>query len=188
MLAASLGHLASRQRDAVGLTLFADRVLAHLRPRGTADHQLEVLHALAQRREHPASESPRVLHQVAELSSRRGLKVLISDFYFPEEDFAEAIGHFRHYQHELVLFHVLTDLEADMPVTGPIRFRDLETGEEIVTQAEAIRDEFTAEVNQWQSGLKQLCSQHEIDYVPISTKTPLPLALREYFKVRSHLF
>lgn len=188
MLAASLGHLASRQRDAVGLTLFADRVLTHLRPRGTADHQLEVLHTLAQKREHPPSESLRVLHQIAELSPRRGLKVLISDFYFSEEELAEAIGHFRHYEHELILFHVLTDLEANMPLSGPIRFRDLETGEEIVTQAEAIRDEFTAEVDQWQCGLEQLCSLHEIDYVPIHAEMPLPLALREYFQVRSQLF
>jgi uncharacterized protein (DUF58 family) len=188
MLAASLAHLAVRQRDAVGLTLFADRVLEHLRPRGTADHQLEVLHTLAQRRQHPESDSADVLHQIAELSLRRGLKVLISDFYFSDEELAEAIGHFRHHEHEMVLFHVLTDLEADMPVSGPIRFRDLETGEEIVTQAEAIREEFVTEVARWQSGIRQLCSLHEIDYVPVNTKSSLPLALREYFKVRSQLF
>lgn len=188
MLAASLGHLASRQRDAVGLTLFADRVLTHLRPRGTADHQLEVLHALAQEREHPAADSLGVLHEIAELSPRRGLKVLISDFYFSEDELAEAIGHFRHYEHELIVFHVLTDLEAKMPLTGPIRFRDMETGEEIVTQAEAIRDGFISEVNKWQSELKRVCSMHGIDYVPIHADTPLPLALREYFQVRSEMF
>ena len=51
---------AFRQRDAVGLTLFADQVLTHLRPRGTADHQLEVLHTLAQQRQHPVSDNLRV--------------------------------------------------------------------------------------------------------------------------------
>lgn len=188
MLAASLGHLASRQRDAIGLTLYADRILEHLRPRGTADHQLEVLHTLARRREHPASDSPRVLHEVAELSQRRGLKVLISDFYFSDEELADAIGHFRHHGHEMILFHVLTGLEAEMPVSGMIRFQDLETGEEIVTQAESIRDEFVKSVAQWQEGIERLCSMHEIDYVPIHTDTPLPVALREYFQVRSHLF
>ncbi len=188
MLAACLSHLASRQRDAVGLTLFADRIVEHLRPRGTIDHQLEILHTLARRREHPVSEHPRVLHEVAELSPRRGLKVLISDFYFPEEELAEAIGHFRHYEHELILFHVLTSLESDMPVSGPIRFRDLETGEEIVTQAESIRDEFIDSVRQWQQGIRTLCDMHEIDYVPINTDMPLTSALREYFQIRSHLF
>jgi hypothetical protein len=129
-----------------------------------------------------------VLHEIAELSPRRSLKVLISDLYFPEEELAEAIGHFRHYQHELLLFHVLSGLEASMPVSGPIRFRDLETGEEVVTQAEAIREEFIDEVTQWQSRIEQLCAMHEIDYVPINAKMPLPAALRQYFQVRSQLF
>lgn len=188
ILAASLTHLAFRQRDAVGLTLFADQVLAHLRPRGTADHHLELLHTLAQERPHPVADSLRVLHEIAELSPRRGLKVLIGDFYFDEDELAEAISHFRHYEHELILFHVLTDLEVNMPLTGPIRFRDLETGEEIVTQAESIREEFVAEVDRWQTGLQRLCSLHEIDYVPIHTAMPLPMAIREYFQVRNQLF
>jgi hypothetical protein len=115
------------------------------------------------------------------------LKVLISDFYFEEEEIADALAHFGHYQHELILFHVLTDLEANMPLTGLIRFRDMETGEQIVTQAEAIRDEFVAEVNRWQAGLRKICSAREIDYVPIHDQMPLPLALRQYFQVRSQL-
>ena len=187
MLAASLAHLASRQRDAVGLTLFADRILAHLRPRGTADHQLELLHALAQQRDRPPSDHPRALHEVAELSPRRGLKVLISDFYFDEEELLDAITHLKHYEHELIVFHVLTDLEANMPVTGLIRFEDMETGEQVVTQAEAIHDEFVAEVKHWQERLERLCGQHEIDYVPIHSAMPLPLALRRYFQVRNLL-
>lgn len=188
MLAASLGHLACRQRDAIGLTLFADKIQTHLRPRGTADHQMEFLHTLSQAREHPVSDSPAVLHEIAELSPRRGLKVLISDFYFPTDALTDAIAHFRHYGHEMIVFHVLTQLETDMPVSGMIRFHDSETGEEIVTQAEAIREEFVAAVDQWQSELRRICQSHEIDYVAIDSDTPLPLALREYFQVRSELF
>ncbi|WP_182865872.1 DUF58 domain-containing protein [Stieleria mannarensis] len=188
MLAASLGHLAFRQRDAIGLTLFADKILTHLRPRGTADHRMEFLHQLAQSREHPICDHPRVLHEIAELSPRRGLKVLISDFYFPQERLADALAHFRHYGHEMIVFHVLTPLESSMPVSGPVRFRDIETGEEIVTQAEAIRDEFVAAVDQWQAELKTRCQLHEIDYVTINAVTPLPTALRDYFRVRSELF
>ena len=188
MLAAALGHLSCRQRDAIGLTLFADKIQTHLRPRGTVDHQMEFLHALSNPGQHPSSQDPRVLHEIAELSPRRGLKVLISDFYFESEDIAEALAHFRHYGHEMIVFHVLTRLETDMPASGPVRFRDLETGEEIVTQAEAIREEFVAAVEQWQSDLRRQCQLHEIDYIPINSDTPLPLALRDYFQVRSELF
>ncbi len=188
MLAASLAHLARRQGDAIGLTLFADHVITHLRPRSTSDHQMELLHALAQKRDHPTSDSARALHEVAELSPRRGLKVLISDCYFADDELGDAIGHFKHFGHEIILFHVLTDLESQMPLSGSIRFRDLETGEEIVTQAESIRDEFIAEVDRWQSGLRKICNGYEVDYLPVHTELPLPAVLRDYFKVRSQLF
>src|SRR5438874_6451828 len=36
-LAAAVAHLALKQRDAVGITLFADRVLAHVKPRAKAN-------------------------------------------------------------------------------------------------------------------------------------------------------
>ena len=46
-LAAALAHLALKQHDAVGITLFADQVVAHLEPRAKP-HQLdEILRAVA---------------------------------------------------------------------------------------------------------------------------------------------
>lgn len=185
MIAASLSQLAARQRDAVGLTLFAQRVLDHLRPRSTADHRLDILHTLARSRTHSPADSARVLHEVAELVPRRGLKVLISDCYFEAEELQQTLQHFQHLGHELILFHVLTPLERHLPVSGPIRFKDLETGEEIVTQAEQIREEFTATVNDWQREIEKLCGACEYDYVPVSTETPLAEVLREYSQKRN---
>lgn len=184
-VAASLSQLAARQRDAVGLTLFAERVLDHLRPRSTADHRLDILHTLARSRTHPPAESARVLHEVAEIVPRRGLKVLISDCYFETEELQQALQHFQHLGHELILFHVLTPLEQHLPVSGPIRFRDLETGEEIVTHAEQIRGEFTAAIAAWQQQIEQQCGACEYDYVPVSTETPLAEVLRDYCQKRS---
>ena len=184
MLAASLAHLAAKQRDSTGLTLFADRVLEHLRPRGTPDHRLELLHALSRHRTHPPAATPRVLHEIAELVPRRGLKVIISDFYYETDELSRALSHFRHGGHELILFHVLTPLEQQLPVSGPIRFRDSETGEEVITDAEEIREEFVAAVTNWQTDLTKLCSNFGIDYASLSSETPLPEALREYFHKR----
>src|SRR6202521_6126149 len=78
-LAAALAHLALRQRDAVGLTLFADGILDHLKPRARANQFDEVLDCLTRTPLRPRSESAVVLHEVAELMPRRGLVVVISD-------------------------------------------------------------------------------------------------------------
>src|SRR6516164_10875085 len=76
-LAAALAHLALKQRDAVGLTLFAGAVLDHLQPRARASQLDEVLNALTRTPARPGAESARVLHEVAGLMPRRGLVVLI---------------------------------------------------------------------------------------------------------------
>lgn len=188
ILAAALSHLAARQRDAVGLTLFADRVLEHLRPRGSPDHRLEILHRIACPRRHPPAPSARVLHEVAELIPRRGLVVLISDLYFPPDEVLSALNHFRHFGHDVLVFHVLSSLERHLDVDGSVRFHDLETGEEIVTEAHEIRAAFTGEIVQWIAELRRGCTGRDITYEVLETHRPLETALYDYFVKRSHLF
>ncbi len=188
MLAAAISHLAAGQRDAVGLTLFADRILQHMNARSSPDHRMEVLTRLASVREHATAESARVLDEVAELMPRRGLVVLISDLYFDVDELLSALSHFRHFGHDVLVFHVLTPLERGLDVDGSIRFQDMETGEQITTQAHEIRTSFTRAVTDWVDHLSRGCVGREIDYVPLQTDTPLSRALHDYFIKRAKLF
>ena len=188
MLCASLAHLAGRQRDAVGVTLFADHVLEHLRPRGSLDHRMDVLRAMSQPREHPPAQTASVLHEAAELAARRGLVVLASDLYFEPDELLDALSHFRHAGHDVLVFHILTSLERGLNVDGSAKFVDVETGEQIVTQSHEIRASFVAAVEEWIATLQGGCLSREIEYVPITTDTPLETALFDYFVKRSHLY
>lgn len=188
MLAASLAHLAHRQRDAVGVTLFADRVLEHRKARSSSDHLMEVLQVIDSPGDHPPAESPKVLHEVAELMPRRGLVTVISDFYFETEDLLSALAHFRHFGHDLLVFHVLDPVERRMDAEGAVRFRDLETREEVVTQAHEIRESFNAAVDSWIGELRKGCLTRDIDYHLLVTDTPLEQALLDYFVKRAQLF
>lgn len=188
MLAAALSHLAAGQRDAVGLTLFADRIVRHLRARGSPDHRMEILQTLASTRDHANADTVRILHEVAELMPRRGMIVLISDLYFAAEDLMSALSHFRHFNHDVLVFHVLTPLERGLDTDGSVRFQDMETGEQITTQAHEIRSSFAQAVNQWQAELKTGCLARDIEYVPLQTDMPLDRALHDYLVQRTHLF
>lgn len=187
MLAASLAHLASRQHDAMGLTLFADEVVEHLKPRGTSDHLMSLLSLLARPRRHPAATSLRVLHQVAELMPRRGLVVVISDLYFAAEEIFSALDHFRHYGHDVLLFHVLDPLERTMNVDGAVRFVDLESGELIETQGHEIRTSYLATMNQWLDELQRGCLARDVDHVCLTTDQRLEAALFDYFSKRAQM-
>jgi uncharacterized protein (DUF58 family) len=187
MLCAALSHLAARQRDAVGLTLFADRVVEHLSPRNNPDHRMEILYRLATSRAHPAAANIDVLHEAAELAPRRGLVAVISDLFYDPEETLSALAHYRSFGHDVIVFHLLSPLERGMSAEGAVRFRDLETNQEIVTQAHEIRAAFTAAIDHWMQTLQRGCTSREIDYVPITTDTPLEQALFEYFVKRSQL-
>ena len=106
MLSAAIAHLAIEQRDAVGLTLFADSVIGHLKPRAKSKQLEDVITALAGSTGKPASATATVLHEVAELMPRRGLVVLISDLFFPTEDVFSGLDHLLFHGHDLIVFQL----------------------------------------------------------------------------------
>jgi uncharacterized protein (DUF58 family) len=188
LLCASLAHLAAQQRDAVGLTLFADRVVEHFRAKAGSDHLLSLLSALAAPRQHPRATSARVLHEIADLVPRRGLVVVISDLYFDTPELLSALDHFRHYGHDVLMFHLLAPLERRMPADGAVKLVDVETGEALETIAHEIRESFTAAVGRWLDELHTGCLARDIDHVNLVTDQPLDTALMDYCVRRSHLF
>jgi uncharacterized protein (DUF58 family) len=187
LLAASLAHLAGKQRDAVGLTLFAKQVVEHYPARGNLDHRLSLLAALARPRPHPRADTVRALHEVAELLPRRGLVVLISDLYCDTEELWPALDHFRHVGHDLLVLQVLTPLERRMPADGAVKLVDAETGEPVETLAHEIRESYTRAVDDWLTELHHGCAARGIDHRQFTTDEPLERALADYCWKRSQL-
>lgn len=186
-LAASLAHLALKQRDAVGVTLFADSVVGHLPPRAKP-HQLEELLRLISRTEaRPPSDASRALQQSAELCRHRGMVVVISDMFDDLDAIVRGLEHLRFRNHEVVLFHLWDPWERDLPLEGNIRFHDLETGQEISTRVEGIRDAYRAAVTDWRERLETECRNRSIDRIELTTDTPLDEALLDYLVRRSRV-
>jgi uncharacterized protein (DUF58 family) len=187
-LAAALAHLALKQHDAVGITLFADTVVAHLPPRGKA-HQLdEILRTIALTSARPTSDASRALHQAAELATHRGLVVIISDMFDDASAIMKGLEHLRYQNHEVIVFHVLDPWERDLPLEGNIRFHDLESGEELTTQAEGVRDGYQQAINDWRRELEKECLNRAIDRVELTTDDPLDQALLDYLVRRAKSF
>ncbi len=185
-LAAAMAHLAITQRDAVGLSLFADTVLEHLRPRAKANQLEEVLGALVRTPPRPHGESAAVLHEVAELMPRRGMVVLVSDLFYETDELLSALDHFRFLGHDVLIFHILDPLERRLPIEGNVRFHDLETNEELVTQADGVRQAYQEAVDRWFEELEEGFAARELDRVILTTDEPLDHALYGYLDRRAH--
>lgn len=153
-LAAALAHLALKQHDAVGLTLYADEVLAHVAPRARP-HQLdEILRLIATTKARPQSDAARALPQAAELCRHRGMVVLLSDFFDDLPAIARGLDQLRYRQHEVIAFQIWDAWERRLPLDGNVCFTDMETRGEVTTHAEAVRERYLRAVDDWRSELQ----------------------------------
>jgi uncharacterized protein (DUF58 family) len=184
-LAAALAHLALRQHDGAGITLFAEHVVASLPPRAKSHQLQEILGVIANAIPQAPTDASRAIHQAAELCRKRGLVAVISDCFDEIPRIMDGLDHLLFLNHEVVLFQVLDPWERDLPLEGNVRFRDLETGETLTTMSDGIRDGYCQAVRQWLADLERECLSRGIDRVELTTNDPLDRALLDYFERRS---
>ncbi len=187
LLAAALAFLMIKQQDAAGLVLFDDAIRELIPARSVRGQLYHVLRTLEHAQASDRTKVSEALHAVAERLRRRGLCILISDLFDDPEAVLRGLKHFRHRQHEVIVFHVLDDLERSFDYRDEARFVDLETQQEIRTQPWFVKREYQQRVEAWSRDLAQRCREQFIDYVPMTTSTPFDRALLAYLNKRSLL-
>jgi len=187
LLAASLGYLMLKQQDAVGLTLFDDRIRVNIPARSKRSHLNIILTKMQNIIAGPETTIAPVLHKTAEAIKKRGLIILISDLFDDPDKVLSGLQHFRYKGHEVIVFHVLDPQELTLDFTQRTRFRDMESGEEIVTDPWHIQSDYQKSMEQFCAYIKSNCRQKNIDYVQLSTDLPLDMALSEYLIKRKRI-
>lgn len=186
-LAAGLSYLMIRQRDAVGLLTFDDRIRRYLPPKSVVTYIHQILKELHGTESSSRTDVAAALHQMAERIKRRGLIVLFSDLFDDPETVLSGLRHFRHKNHEVIVFHIMDPLELNFEFQQDAVFRDLETGEKISTQPWHIRKSYQGQVAEFINFYKKACRENQIDYVTLNTKTPYDRALFEYLLKRKRI-
>ena len=184
-LAAALSHLALKQHDAVGITLYADEVLAHLEPKSKAHQFDEILRVIATTKARPKSDASRALQQAAELCRHRGMVVVISDLFDDLDAIVRGLDQLRYRRHEVLTFQVWDPWERDLPLDGNICFTDLETRSEITTHADGIREGYRQVVNRWRGELQQECLNRGVDRIEVTTADAMDTVLVDYLVRRA---
>ncbi|HXS28172.1 MAG TPA: DUF58 domain-containing protein [Steroidobacteraceae bacterium] len=184
-LAASLCYLAIRkQRDAAGLVVFDDEVRDYIRPSTRQGQLFRVLAALEQAEPRARTRLEAPLKHVEAFVRRRGIIVVLSDFYEPPAAVVRAIEPLRHRGSEVVLFHVLDREELQLEIGGSSVLVDLESGARFpVTQEYAARD-YRERITAHCKELEERAGAAGLGYRLLQTSQPLDAALREYLAVR----
>ncbi len=188
MATASLLEILKRQRDAFGLSLYTDKIDYFAPAKGSERHRrmlLEQLQDLLQNESIKATDTYKVLHEIAEKIHRRSLIFLFTDMLQADkndEALFEALRHLKYNKHEVVLFHTFDGrLEYNFDFDQrPMKFVDVESGEKINLYADSIKENYKKAVNRYFKELRMKCMQYKIDYVPIDINSGFDQILTAY--------
>jgi len=184
-LGAFLGYLATRQRDRVGIITFDEDIVTHVPP--SAKHFDMVLHTLDRAKAEKPGHLSAPLHKMAEHFKRRGILLLISDFYDTPEAILDGIKPLKFLGNDLIVFHVLDPQEINFDYDDASAFEDLESREQIPVVPQSFRAQYRALIQEHISSLQAKFSEQRIDYALLNTAEPLDRALFSYLSSREKL-
>ncbi len=190
LCAAVLAYLMQQQHDAYGLILFADEVRTLIPPRQGKAHLHVVLDALQRVEPSGRTDVTRVFHELAQRMNRRALVMVLSDLLGDRADapqLVDAIGHFRHRKHEVMVMQVLDHAEMSFPFRDANQLQDMETGRTIAADAQALRDHYLAQLGQFIDTLRRGCAQREVGYALADTSQPFDLFITDFLTRRHQM-
>lgn len=196
--AAAIAELLKRQRDAVGLSIFAEDIELHTPAKSSAVHHKMLFHELEKLLTVPSPEekhqtsAANAIHAIAESIHRRSLVVIFSDMFDssanPDELFS-ALQHLKHNKHEVLLFHV-TDKKHELDFdfeNRPYSFIDMETGEEVKVHPAEVKENYLNSIQSFYKELKLKCAQYKIDLIEADINQGFKQVLLPYLMKRERM-
>ena len=185
--AACLAYLLQQQQDSVGLITFDNKIRRNIPASTHPSHLRMMLHELEQTVTDRHSDISDVFRLLPEEIGRRGLVVLVSDLLLDLPTLKEALRHFRHRRHEVVVFHVLHDHELTFPFQDNTLFRGLEMPAEVMAEPRALRKSYLDVLDRYKADVRKTCADNGVDYVLMGTHDPLDAALSSYLAFRQRV-
>ncbi len=183
-LAASLSYMMVLQRDAVSLTTYNTQIRKHLPPKSTNANLKLILKELSQIKPDDGTGTAASLNEIADKIKRRGLIIIISDFFDNQDEVISAFRHFRYDKNEVIVFQVLDPVEISFLKGNPVTLIDMETKEEMYSQPLSVQKAYTEAMSEFIHKYKTECRKNNIDYITLSTETPFDTALLRYLNRR----
>ena len=183
-IASALSYLAILQQDPTGIILFADKVLKYVPPKSSMRHLREIVNVVMDAEPQQTTSINAALHYLAETVKRRGLFIVISDFYDDKDKIVAGLRHLRFKKNEVIAFHVLDHNELKFPYAMLSEFRDMETNERVQVMPASLRSAYMDAIGGFSDEMRKQCSSMDIDYQLIDTATPFDKVLAHYLHKR----
>ena len=184
-IAASLFYLSiHNQRDPAGLIVFDDEVRNYIRPSTRSGQLYRLLAGLEQAEPAARTDFGKPLKHFQNFLHRRGIVIVISDFYEQPETIVQTIEPLRFHGNEVVLFHILDPKEIRPDLRGPAILVDLETDQKLEVIPDYVKTQYRAKMDHHLEAVRDRARAVGLGYQLLTTDRPLDRALTEYLSLR----
>jgi uncharacterized protein (DUF58 family) len=208
-LALAMSHLAVRQQDRAGLSLFAGQVLKGTRFSNTTEHWRSLVDMLQSnapktadnpedaRKERPAempavdiaatTDLVRVVDQTIARLNQRSLLVLISDLFDSSASLEAFCARCYHRGHDLIVMQVLDPAERTFPFRSASEFIGLEAEGRLILDPAALRKEYLKALESHLDFCAKATRRFGFDYLLVDSSDNLGPVLGQYLARRTAL-
>jgi len=186
-LAAAVGYVVLKARDAVGMYIYGEKMDAALPCKNSFNELNNALKILQGFKPAKGTAGADVMHQIAESINRRAMIVIISDLLDDQPEIIKAIAHFRKNLHDVIVFHTLDPVELSLDIRRGAEFEDLETGERMIADPRSMAKEYKDLMGAFIEDYRKACAEMKVDYRLVKTDEPVDTFVRAYLEERKRL-
>ncbi len=183
-LCAAFAYMMLGQTESVGVAMCGKGVEYWLSPHGGSSQLSRVLDALEQRGPRGESGLGAGLHGVAERLERRGLVIVVSDFFVGVEELRGGLAHLRHDRHEVIAIQVVDRDEEEFPFRSWCRFRGLEGERARLLEPAMMGKMYRENFRRHRRELREACVTLGVEYHGFVTDRGLLEAIRSFLARR----
>ena len=184
-IAASLAYLSSQQRDATGLIVFDEEVSNYIPPSTRQGQMVRILHSIEKAEGGQRTDFIKPFFHFQQYLHRRGIVVVLSDFYDDPALIAKTIEPLRYHGNEVILFHILDPQELNPKFKDPVLLMDMEHKHSYEVSPDYARNEYRVKIKEHLRLLEEKTRAAGLDYVFMDSSRPLDEGLREYLAIRT---
>lgn len=196
MAAACLSYLLQKQRDAVGIYTFSDKIELQTPISSTSTHIHKIFlmleNLLNEEQKEKKTSIASTIHEIADKIHKRSLVIILSDMFDDFEksnDLFSALQHLKHNNHEVLLFHVKdkkTEVNFEF-ADRPYEFIDIESGEKLKVQPSEIKNFYRSKIQEFEENLKLKAGQFKIDLIEADINNSYAQILLPYLNKRAKM-
>ncbi len=187
-LAACISYLALNQRDACGMIVFDDEIRQFVQPKSRQGQLARLLHAVENAEPGKRTDYGKPFFHFQQYQFRRGVAIVISDFYADPELIVKTIEPLRYRGNEVIMFHLLDPEELHPKFREPVVLIDMETQDSLEVSPDYANTEYKQKIDAHIEKLGSKARGAGLDYHVVNTSQPLDESMRQYFKIREGRF